>query len=190
MVRRASRRCSTSAGTADPVAALPADLLQRAFSIKEAGAESHPLITLQHRLRCQLVSRAWRAALGPRSRPVRFLWIDTAEQTLVFPGMEETTEAGKRRALALAEWVCRVRPAAEEAGLWLGPIQPLTRLVRAAHDALLALQPRKGGERAALLPAAGLACAADAARSAPCGLKPLLTNHCTNEAGGRRRWRS
>lgn len=128
---------SPKADSNSPVPALPLDLVQRIFSAKADRSGSDTVIPLEQRLRCQLVSKAWRAALGPRALPVPWLTLNM-----------DPREHSNDRMQALAEWVCRVKPKVESADLTVGD-EPSSRLAQAGHKALLSLDPQA---RAARMP--------------------------------------
>ena len=104
---------------------LPSDVVQHIFSLKDLRGGT--VIPLDQRLRCLLVSKAWRAALGPGALPVPLLSIDA--------------QGAEARALAMAEWACRVQPQVEAARLSL-IFHPSAQLVHRTYAALLSLHPR------------------------------------------------
>lgn len=110
--------------------ALHPDVVQHVFAVQDPQGAT--VIPLDHRLRCCLVSKAWRAVLDPRALPVAELCLDS--------------QADAARTLAVTEWACRVQPNVEAATLSLIH-NPSPQLVQGAYDALRALQPRTVSER-------------------------------------------
>lgn len=119
--RPTRRGCSRAA--ADPLLALPPELLQRIFGMRDEQRDF--VIPLEQRLRFLPVWKAWRAALDPRTLPIETLSIYTY-------GEDAADDA-------LLEWVCRAQPRVEAAELVLGSEGGA---VLVAYDALLSLHPR------------------------------------------------
>lgn len=116
-------------GPSTPAPELPPDVLQRNFALTEPYGLT--VLPLEERLRCQLVSKGWRAALDARTFPIPKLALAV--------GSDYASYEERARALAMAEWACRVRPRVEDARLVMS-FQPSSPQAQAAHQALLSLQ--------------------------------------------------